>query len=281
MDDVFCYGAICADLCLYLPRFPQPGDGIHVPESHWRAGGNALNEARSLAGWGARVALAGDVLGADPAGDLVEAELGALGLAGRVRRDAAARTPICHILITPDGQRTILALRDPSPPLALPALAELAAARVVSLTRYGPPGIPAVAELARRAGRLLVVADVAAPDDPLAAHADVIVTSAETLARRRPGRGIEAQLADLHAVRGAAVVVSDGPRPARVLWGAADGAHTADVQPPTVATRDTTGAGDLFRAGVVWGVLRGWPWPQTLAYAAERASQAIGADRVV
>lgn len=281
MDDVFCYGAICADLCLYLPRFPQPGDGVHVPDSHWRAGGNALNEARALVGWGARVALAGDDLGADPAGDLVAAELGGLGLAGRVRRDAAARTPICHILITPDGQRTILALRDPRPPMALPAIDDLAAARVVSLARYGPPGIPAVAELARRAGRPLVVGDVTTPDDPLASHADVIVTSAETLARRRPGRALEAQLADLHAVRGAAVVVSDGPRPARVLWGEADGPQIADYQPPIVATRDTTGAGDVFRAGVAWGLLQRWPWPQILAFASEQASQAIGADRVV
>lgn len=281
MHDVFCYGAICADLRLYLPRFPQPGDGVHVPESRWRPGGNALNEARALLGWGARVALAGDDLGADPAGDLVAAELEALGLAGRVRRDAAARTPICHILITPDGQRTILALRAPQPPPALPALADLAAARIVSLARYGPPGIPEVAELARRAGRPLVVGDVAAPDDPLAAHADVIVTSAETLARRRPDRAPESQIADLHAVRGAAVALSDGPRAARVIWGDADGTHVADFQPPAVAARDTTGAGDIFRAGVAWGLLQRWPWPQILAFAGAQASQAIGAERVV
>lgn len=273
MYDLLCYGAICADLLLDLPRVPRPGEGVHVRAARWSAGGNALNEARALLSWGARVALMGDTLGHDPEGDLLAAELGRLALGEYVARDPAARTPVCHILVTPDGQRTILALRGEPPPLRPPPPELLAACRLVSVTRYGPH-TAAVAALARAAGRTVIVADATRPDDPLAPSADLIVTSADLLAAHAPGVPVEAQMAALHAVRGAAVVVTDGPRPVRALW--AEG--TATITPLPAPPGDTTGAGDCFRAGVAWGLLRGWAWPHILEFACAEAGRWIARD---
>jgi sugar/nucleoside kinase (ribokinase family) len=103
----------------------------------------------------------------------------------------------------------------------------------------------------------------------------VIVTSAELLAQASE-RDIAAHMAALHAVRGAAVIVTDGPRSVRALWLADGTLHTASVIPPLVSPGDTTGAGDLFRAAVVLGLVRGWPWPQTLEHAVAAASAALG-----
>lgn len=276
MYDVLCYGALCADLRLLLPRVPRPGEGVHVREARWLPGGNALNEARALVGWGARVALLGDSLGPDAAGELLAAELGRLGLAEHIARDPAAQTPVCHIMVTPDGQRTILALRGPAPPLRPPPAALLVASRLVSVTRFGPHTAE-VAALAAAAGRPVLAGDALRPDEPLAAHADVIVTSAELLAAQGAGGPVEEQMAGLHARRGAAVVVTDGPRPVRAIWREGEELRAAEVPPPEVAPGDTTGAGDIFRAGVAWGLSQGWGWPRTLEFACAAAAEQIAA----
>lgn len=273
--DILCFGAICADLRLRLPRFPQPGQGMRALAAAWMPGGNALLEAQALVGWGARVALMGDALGQDEPGVLVANALARLGLDGLMRRDPAAATVVCHVLITPDGQRTILVLRPADHSVALPDERLLRACRVVSVTRYGPRTSEAAA-LACAAGCTLVVGDATHPADELALVADVIVTSAELLAQHNPGSSIEQQMADLHALRGATVLVSDGPRAARALWREQNTPRTATVCPPACTPRDTTGAGDIFRAGVSYGVLRAWPWPETLTFACAQASAAVG-----
>jgi len=274
MYDVLCYGALCADLRLLLPRVPRPGEGVHVRAARWAAGGNALNEARAIQGWGGRVALLGDTLGHDEAGNLLAAELGRLGLGEHIRRDEAAQTPICHIMITPDGQRTILALRAPAPPLHPPTAVLLGASCVVSVGRFGPHTAE-VAALAAAAGRPLLVGDALRPDEPMAAHADAIVTSADLLLAHGAGGPLEAQMAALHAPRGAAVVVTDGPGPVRALWREDGERRELLVEPAPAEPEDTTGAGDVFRAGVAWGMASGWPWPRTVAFACAEATRFV------
>lgn len=277
MYDVLCYGALCADLRLRLPRVPRPGEGVHVSEARWLPGGNALNEARALAGWGARVALLGDTLGHDQAGELLAAELARLGLGEHILRDPAAQTPICHIMVTPDGQRTILALRGPVPPLRPPPPELLAGCRLVSVARFGPHTAD-VAALAAAAGRPVLAGDAVRPDEPLAAHADAIVTSADLLAAQGTGEPLAAQMAALHGLRGAAVVVTDGAGPVRAIWREDSELREARVVPPAVSPGDTTGAGDVFRAGVAWGLSQGWPWPRILEFACAEAARQISAE---
>lgn len=272
--EALCFGAICADLRMRLPHIPTPGQGVRVQEARWEPGGNSLIEAMALARWGVRVALLGDPLGADAPGELLAAALRPLGLDAHLRCDPAAQTVVCHVLITPDGQRTILALRPDGPSPELPTPELLRACRVVSVTRYGPRSAE-VAALAAAAGKTVVVGDATRPDDELARHADVIVTSAELLAHHGPGAPLEALMAALHAVRGAAVLVTDGPRPARALWAEGEATRTASMTPPVIAPVDTTGAGDTFRAAVVRGLLEGRRWPAILEEACEAASRAI------
>jgi sugar/nucleoside kinase (ribokinase family) len=269
--DVLCYGAICADFRMRIPRLPAPGQGVRVSEARWEAGGNSLIEARALAGWGMRVALLGDALGHDAPGDVLAAELARLGLHDHVRRDPAAQTVVCHVMVTPDGQRTILALRPEAPPPPPPSPELLAACRVLGVTRFSPRAAE-VAAAAKAAGRVVVAGDARAGEE-LARHTDVAVTSADTLAEG--GRDVAAAMAELHAVRGAAVVVTDGPRPARALWREHGELRSAAVAPPPVAAHDTTGAGDVFRAAVIRGLLLGQGWPETLRAACEEASRAV------
>lgn len=261
MNAILCYGSLCADLRIWLPHWPRHGSGIHAVRTRWLAGGNALNEARALVSWGVKPLLYGDRLGYDAGGDLVAAELTALGLMTHVERSANVATPVCHILITPDGERTIIALRQQT--AASPPSAEvLATCQIVSVSRYGLYTAE-VATTARQLNRLVVVGDVNDPADPLAQAADVIVTSAD-----RSGADPFQQAAALQQVRGAPVFVTDGPRPARVLVAGS----WYEATPPSTESSDLTGAGDVFRAGVVYGIWKGWTWQDILAFATNAAT---------
>jgi sugar/nucleoside kinase (ribokinase family) len=273
MYDILCYGSICADQRIYLPRFPQPGDGMRIISERWTPGGNALNEAVALAGWGRRVALCGDRIGADAPGEVVWAGLRSSAVdSSHLQRDPAWPTVVCRILITPDGERTILVARASERPFDLPSAELVAASQLVSLSRYGPGGALAVAQLARAADRSLLVSDLSDPADPLAALADTICVSAAALHRQAGGGPIGPLVAALHRLRGATVLVSDGPRAAQAFWAEGGAMQSATATPPTISARDTVGAGDTFRAAVAHGLIAHQPWPAILAHAVEAAS---------
>jgi sugar/nucleoside kinase (ribokinase family) len=170
MKTILCYGAICADYELTVPRLPTAGTGVHVTAARWLAGGNALNEALALRSWGMRPQLWGDVLGTEAAGATVLAALQAADLTAAVQVAADAVTPICHVLVTPDGERTILALRAGTRAL-VPDDAALAAAEIVSVARYGLQTLEVITR-ARALNRLVVVGDVRTADDPAAQAAN-------------------------------------------------------------------------------------------------------------
>ena len=280
--DILCYGAICADQRISLPRFPRPGDGMRILSERWTAGGNALNEALALARWGRRVALLGDRVGNDAPGEIVWAGLSASTVDYTyLRRDPAWPTVVCRILITPDGERTILVVRDDRRPFDLPTPELISACQLVSLSRYGPGGALALAQLARAAGCSLLLSDLSAPADPLAALADTICVSAAALRRQTNGGPIEPLITALQGLRGAAVLVTDGPNVARAFWVADGVAQSAAVTPPAISVRDTVGAGDTFRAAVAHGILAQQPWPVILEQAVAAASQGMSKAQLI
>jgi sugar/nucleoside kinase (ribokinase family) len=44
------------------------------------------------------------------------------------------------------------------------------------------------------------------------------------------------------------------------------------IQPPTVTALDATGAGDAFRAGLLYGLLRGFDLPRSICWAVAAGS---------
>lgn len=274
--DVLCYGALCADQRIWLPRYPQPGDGVRIIREDVVPGGNAFIEARALAAWGRSVVLMGDHLGDDTDGRLLRDAIAAIDLErAYLVYDATAHTPRCQILLTPDGQRTILARRDDHAPTTLPSAALLGRCRLMSITRYGPRTAEA-ARLARVAQRTVVIGDATLPDDAWACFADVIVTSADLIAHHAPGADVDAHIESLHQLRGATVIVTDGPRPVRALWHAAGRTHRFQASPPAITPRNTIGAGDVFRAAVVYGMLAEQSWTDIVHTACRHASAFVG-----
>jgi sugar/nucleoside kinase (ribokinase family) len=265
-------GDVAVDV-LVEPRTPAV-PGADVPARiRTRAGGAGANTAAWLAHLGADVTLVARV-GADAAGRAAADELQAAGVRPVLAVDPAR--PTCTVVVLLDGgERTMLSDRGAAAALDVADLPPLAGADHLHLSGYvlldpasRPAGVAALAA-ARAAGLTTSVDPQVAPaltpaflDD--ARGVDLLLPNAAELAALG---GSAAALLDAAG----AVVVTDGPRPAR--WVDRRGTWTAAA--PAADAVDPTGAGDAFDAGLLVAWLTGAD-PQ----AALRAGCAAGAAAV-
>ena len=263
------YGTVCLDLFVALDAGgdPLPGGPRALP------GGEAFNTATCLAGWGVRVALTGTALGADAEGDRLRTLLDdpRLGLPRTLIPDVpGAQTPVCTIRVFPDGER-VMSGRGFAHAVAPPPLPPgLFAARPVFACdpNLGEPAVSACIAAAD-AGCPVVAMDFAHRPEVVRA-CRLLVTSRDVLAR---GRGYDGD------AERAARNLLDAGAPTVIVTRGADGAVVADraegvFHVPAVPVRavDTTGAGDTFRAGLCYGLIRDWPLRQTVRFAAAAAA---------
>ncbi len=269
MAEVICYGSIIPDRVLRLPRFPQPGEGIHALSEQLYLGGEPCNVGGHLAEWGIPVAIAGNNVGVDPLGEFALSHLRRRkNTLVSCQADPSAQTPTCYIWTTPDGERTIVPSWPTTPSWSQPNATVLQQARIVSASIYGP-GMAEMLAVARSYRLPLAVADIAGPSDPRLSGAVIVTTSEVVLRRRHSVADVEAWMKAIHAESGALVVVSAGPAPVRALTG--EGGWLF-AQPPSITPVDTTGAGDALKAGLIFGWLRDWPVAEMLRWGVAAAS---------
>jgi sugar/nucleoside kinase (ribokinase family) len=184
-------------------------------------------------------------------------------------------TPFCRILVTPDAERTILVYWYPRTPKTRLTVDMLAGARYLALDLYGGEERVAAAQTARQVGVRTVVSDVIWLDHPVLPLADIVINSAAYVRETFPDVDVLQYARKLQDVSGGVMVVTDGPRPAYVLdpEGGLD-----SIQPPAVDAVDATGAGDAFRAGLIYGLLQGWSLRESAVWAV--AAGALKVQRV-
>jgi len=247
--DVLSYGTIGLDRVLRLPHLPRPDMGVHTDGEETRLGGNASNTASHLAAWGLRVAVSGTTIGDDAVGDEILARLKATpGLdTCYVRRQGKLPSMYCIILVTPDGERAIIGVNANNNPPTPPTPEMISRARLLTLDLYGGEERALAARMACEAGLPVVAGEMRTPNHPALPYTTIAIASAAEIACPPEAFARAAQAAGTRYV-----IVSDGPRPAQAFD--ANG-QTHRCSPPTIPVDDTTGAGDAFRAGVVYGVL--------------------------
>ncbi|MYB20282.1 MAG: adenosine kinase [Holophagales bacterium] len=232
------------------------------------AGGSCANVLRAASLLGVDASYSSAVAG-DDTGRLFERGLNASRVRNRLARiDGVTGTSV--VLVTPDGERTMnthLGVCRKYRPEHVPE-DDIRRSRIFFTTGYiwdTPNQIDAIEhaiEVARAAGAKLAI-DVADPfavrrsRDHLMRHKehgfDILFANAEE-ARMMTGLGPQAAASEL-AKTIEVVAVKDGVRGAWVRRG--DEVHRVPAHQVEVV--DTTGAGDCFAAGFLYGLLRGLP----------------------
>ncbi|MFE9652374.1 carbohydrate kinase family protein [Micromonospora sp. NPDC006431] len=278
MVDLLVIGGLGVDIRAQVPALPLPAaDSLTVPPIELRIGNTGAGVALAAHALGLRVALV-DVLGADPAGDVVRAALARTSVRA-VLAEAPAGTRRSVNLVDPAGRR--MSLYDPRPwsgpapfaPAELAALVGDARHVHVSIMDWARDVLPGLrASLGAGVTLSTDLHDWDGENDyhrPFAEVADLVFLSDVRLGERA-GK----------------VAAGLAPRTVLVTGGAAGATlHGPDTPPvrvpaatPPAAVVDTNGAGDAFAAGLIAARLGGASPLDAARYAARVAAAACTHD---
>ena len=272
--DVTGLGENSLDLMFSVEQFPVAGGKVDLIDLGSQPGGQVATTVLGCAKLGLRTAYLG-VVGEGPAAEAALAPLRGAGVhLGEVIHRPGVPTRTATILVRPsDGERSVLVRRDP----ALDArpgefsVETLSRSRLLHLDATDPELTLWAMRHAERAGvPVMLDLDQVVPGvEKILERAQFPVVSGP-FARAFGGEdrveaGLERMAASKACRLAVATCADDG---AVALW---QGAHIqVDAFPVEVA--DSTGAGDAFRAGLIWGLLRGQSVEPML-----RSAHAVGA----
>jgi len=254
------------------------------------AGGSAANTIMGIADFGGRAAYAGKV-GNDPLGEFFLEDMRHMGVSIEVPR-AAGQSGTCVILITPDAQRTMLTHLGLSSTLGPDDIdpAEIARAKYVYIEGYLFTGdsTRAAALKAIEAAKSQGVKVAFTVSDPFLINlfrnefleliegpVDLLfcnLEEARSLTQRTDPIECAAEI-HRYAENVALTLGAEGS----ILMH--EGAAIPIEAVPTKAI-DTTGAGDMYAAGLLYGITNGFTWKQAghlASHAAARIVSQLGA----
>ncbi|SCG39111.1 carbohydrate kinase family protein [Micromonospora halophytica] len=279
MFDLLVIGGLGVDLRVRVPALPLPAaDSLTVPPVQARIGNTGAGVALAAHALGLRVALV-DVLGADPAGEVVRAALARTSV-HTVLAESPGGTRQSVNLVDPAGRR--MSLYDPAPwtgpdaPFGddrLAALVRDAAHVHVSIMDWARDRLPVLR--AALPGGVALSTDLHDWDGqnpyhrPFAETADLVFVSGVRL-----GADADALAATL-APR--TVLVTRGADGADLYPGDGGRRQVPATVPPAPVV-DSNGAGDAFAAALIAGRLAGGALPDAAAYAAQVAAAACTHD---
>lgn len=268
--DVYVYGMTVLSTIHRLASALSDLDGYaEIAESRVCPGGEGMNAALLLSSLGLRVGLGGPHWGTQTAE----------GLSRYARRHAIDVSSIQHddsypgvldVVIVGGGRRLVLGtfqrfFSDASARWSEPSEPLIRSSRVVAIDPFFRESSDRAAELSTRYEKPYVTIDCAY-DGILHSGAAVNVLSREFRKQQYPDVD-DRELFDRyteHARDGGVVIFTSGAEPIR-YW---DGTRAESFEPFRVDAKSTLGAGDVFRAGVVFGLQRGLAAGECVRYAA-------------
>ena len=278
--DLVGVGLNATDTLLQVRRFPSRGSKVELQSANVLPGGQVATAMIACQHWGLRTRYIGKV-GDDAAAAMHRAEFARAGVEAHLVTASGSASPQSFILVDDSGERTVLCRRDPRLTLLPEELQRdgVVHARALLVDGYDTAAASQAALWAREAG-LPVIADLdeVYPGIPtLLENVDFLIASKDIPGKLAGSddlrKSLQAVHSEFHCRLTAATLGQEGV----LAW---DGHLFRYAAAFRVETLDTTGAGDVFHAGFLYGLLRGWPLAKQLSFGCAAAAlncTAVGA----
>ena len=278
--DVVGVGLNAADTIIRVREYPQPGTKIESQSLQFSPGGQVATAMVACQRWGLRTRYVGK-LGDDPAAEVHRREFANEGVEAKLITVPSCASAQSIILVDSQGERTVILRLDERLKLEPTEIDRewIVSARALLIDGFDTAAAVTAAKWARDAG-IPVIADFDEVYDgmeELLPHVDYLIVSKEFPERMCGEANLSNALAFLqrrwNCRLAAATLGVDG-----VL--ACDGQKFHHACAYRVPVADTTGAGDIFHAGFIYGLLQNWALEKQLDFACASAAlncTAVGA----
>jgi sugar/nucleoside kinase (ribokinase family) len=259
--DVVGFGTNAVDYLIQVPHYPEFDSKVELTSYVQAAGGEVATTMAGLQRLGLKTSYIGR-FGSDAAGDLGWGTLDDEGVdLTWAERIEGALTQIAFIIIDiRNGERTVIWQRDAK--LAFSeAEAPVEAAERAKVLHFTPHDARACLRMAKRAREAGTIVSIDIDNifegvDELLPYVDILITSAEFPGRLLGISDTREALRELNRRYGCAVAgITLGENGSLLLCG------DTFIETPGFAVpggcKDTTGAGDSYRVGLLYGLLKG------------------------
>jgi sulfofructose kinase len=278
--DLVGVGLNAIDTLIPLPHYPALGSKVEFRSANILPGGQVASAVIACQQWGLRTRYVGKV-GEDRFADIHRTEFAKAGVETHLFTAQGCASQQAFILVDDTGERTVLWKRDHNLTLRPAEIKQewIVEARALHVDGHDTAAAIQAAMWAKASG-VPVIADldeVYPGVQGLLDNIDYLIASRDIPGRLTGEANLQVALRALQARYGCRLTAATLGHEGVIAW---DGSQFHYAAAFRVESVDTTGAGDIFHAGFIYGLLQGWPLARQLDFACAAAAmncKAIGA----
>ena len=278
--DLVGVGLNATDTVIPVDEYPVRGSKTEYFGGTRLPGGQVASTVIACQRWGLQTRYVG-TLGDDDAARLHRDAFAHAGVQTQIHTVKGGVSAQSLILVDAGGERTVLCRRDERMQIRPEHLQRewIEQARALHVDGYDTAAATVAAGWARAAG-VPVVADLDelyGGVEDLIRNVDYLIVSRDFPCRLMDEADLGAALRRMQERYGCKLTAATLGEAGVVAWNGVEFQTCAAYRVPVV---DTTGAGDIFHAGFIYGLLRGWPLDRQLDFACAAAAlncTAVGA----
>jgi sulfofructose kinase len=272
MVDLVGVGLNATDSLIPVASFPERGSKTGFAGANVMPGGQVATTVVACQTWGLQTRYVGK-LGDDDASRLHQAAFEKAGVEAQLIKVPGGVSPQSIIIVDAGGERTVLCRRDELLALKPEELNRewIVNARALHVDGHDTAAATQAAKWARQAG-VPVVADLDEAYqgiEDLVENVDYLIASRDFPCRLMDEPKLERALKRMKERYGCRLTAATLGQDGVLAW---DGKRYLHCTAYCVPVVDTTGAGDIFHAGFIYGLLRDWPLERQLDFGCAAAA---------
>jgi sugar/nucleoside kinase (ribokinase family) len=272
MVDLVGVGLNATDTLIPVASFPERGSKTEYTGTSIMPGGQVATTVVACQTWGLRTRYVGK-LSDDDAARLHRAAFEKAGVEAKLVQVPGGVSPQSTIIVDAGGERTVLCRRDDLLALKPEELQRewIVNARALHVDGHDTAAATLAASWARAAG-VPVIADLdeTYPGiERLVEKIDYLIASRDFPCRLMDEPNLERALKRMKERYGCLLTAATLGQDGVLAWDGKRSQHCTAYRVPVV---DTTGAGDIFHAGFIYGLLLDWPLERQLDFGCAAAA---------